>query len=135
MMLLAVSVQGMAAITAGMRGPAHFHAAIEAAAASAATRAVHSHHARHSHAQVRHHYHLPGSDAVRIAEHSHDDPGTAAKRTPKGESASAAFVAVISEPLVLTPPDATLCIGSGGTEKLLSCTPRRIERPPRSLPA
>lgn len=180
--LLAVSVQGAAAVMS-LRGPAHFHAAAEAARAPAAARkhaapayrAHHNHHSAvisalrgaaqlrgvaetaqarvagdkhaahrphparhssdHSHDQVRRHYHLPGSEAVWVPDHAHNDTGTAAERASRVEPVGSAFVAVISEALVFTPTDATSSFAIGRAKKLVSCAPSRIERPPRHLSA
>ena len=158
--LLALCVQGIAAVISSVRGPVHVHGASRPAPASEAAQgarraghfdavlalaagyaqAVHlaprAHHAsHHHHGDAQRHYHLPGSDAVLVQGVTHDDGAMRAERTSRGESASAAFVALIPEGLVLAPVHAGAGFGIGPLEQLISCTLHRIERPPRSLSA
>jgi len=138
LLLVAVCIQGTAAVTAALRGPSHHHTAIEAASTPPARDVGamnHSHQARHSHDEVRRHYHLPGEGADLVQDHSHDDPVTAAERTSRDKPVSAPFVAVTSDFSMLTPNEEASGIAIGPAKKLLSCTPRRIERPPRPLSA
>ncbi len=136
LILLTVPVQGAAAAMAVLQGPAHYHLAMQTSRqheTSHAHAAHHSHGPQHRHDQVRRHYHLPGDGAVLVQDdHQHDNAAVQA-RTAKGESVSAAFVALISASPAFHLPDRVNDIAIGKPKKLLSCIPRRIERPPRLL--
>ncbi len=137
-MLLAVSVQGVAAATPDLRGPEHYHET--AARAPTVPQAQHRHEAHHPHhidhgrEEVRRHYHLPGEGAVLVQDHRHDDDA-AIERTAKRKSAIPAFLAVIPQRPSLAAPDLGEAFTGGRRSHFLSCIPRRIERPPRHHPA
>lgn len=136
LLLVAVCIQGTAAVTASLRGPSHHHTGTEPASTPPAPDVQtrdHSHQARHSHDEVRRHYHLPGEGADLVQDHRHDDPVTTAERTSRDKPVSAPFVAVTSDFPMFTPNDEVSSIAIGPAKKLLSCIPRRIERPPRPL--
>lgn len=147
--LLALCLQGAATGMSAVRGPSHVHA--HAAAAHpvhdrAARRAGHfdavvmlaagyvktpsTPSRAHHHDEAQHHYHLPGGDVVLVRddrnEHTH-----AMARTARGESAGAAFLALIPGALALQTVDARAGFSAGPAKKLASRPADRIERPPR----
>lgn len=141
LILVALPAQGLAAVTRALQGPAHYHSAAhastqpEAAGTAHASDHRHDSHPGHVHDRVKRHYHLPGEDAVVVQDDQQNDPAAAEARNPRGESASAAFVALIPDCPALHLPDLDQRIGRDDVKKLFGCTLRRIERPPRHLPA
>jgi hypothetical protein len=139
LILLTVPVQGAAAATAALRGPAHYHAPAQAAQNESMTHDhafASSQHVRHTHEQVRRHYHLPGDDAVVavVRDAPRDDVDAAAERSSRVELVSAAFVAVLAEALPFHALDTVTRVHPWQVRKLLSHIPSRIERPPAILP-
>lgn len=138
LILIAVPAQGLAAATAALRGPAHYHDAAPAPDRLHHASRAHAHsdphvdrHAHHAHPGLQRHYHLPGEDAVLVHDERDHDVAAAGQRAPESESGSAAFLALIPDPLAFHLPDLLDAMGIGRVKKLLSSFLRRIERPPR----
>lgn len=134
LILVAVSLQGAASVTAVLQGPAHFHLAPQAPGVHHLQHtgaAQHSDHSHHDAQQVRRHYHLPDEGAVLAPDNQPHDVAAIADRSAKGESVSAAFLAVMPESLPLNIINGINNIEMYPAKKLRSSIPRRIERPPR----
>ena len=135
--LLTLTVQGLAALTTTLRGPAHYHST----SPTPAPQAGHSHashhteRSHHAHDQVRRHYHLPGDGAIVVHDDRQHDDIAVESSNPKGESVSAAFVGLVSNSPQWHPPHLANVMDIGSAAKLRSCSLRRIERPPRFLSA
>ena len=134
LILAAVSLQGVASVTAVLQGPAHYHLAPQAPSVYHVEHTSAAQHSDHSHqgsTQVRRHYHLPDEGAVLAPDNQPNDVAAIEDRTSKGESVSAAFVALIPESPPLYILNGINNIEMYPAKKLLSTIPWRIERPPR----
>ena len=134
LILVAVSLQGVASVTAVLQGPAHYHLAPQAPSVYHVEHTSAAQHSDHSHQgskQVRRHYHLPDEGAILAPEDQLRDVAAIEDRAAKGESVSAAFVALIPESLPFNILIGINSIEIDPAKKLCSSTPWRIERPPR----
>ena len=136
LILVAVSLQGVASVTAVLQGPAHYHIAPQSPSVHHLQHTSASQHSDHSHQgskQVRRHYHLPDEGAVLAPDDQRRNVAAMEDRAVKGESVSAAFVALLPAPLPLHTRKGINSIAIDPAKKLRSSRPWRIERPPRVI--
>ena len=134
LILVAVTLQSVASVTTVLQGPAHYHIAPQSPSVHHLQHTSASQHSDHSHQgskQVRRHYHLPDEGAVLAPDDQRRNVAAIEDRAAKGESVSAAFVALIPESLPFNILIGINSIEIDPAKKLCSSTPWRIERPPR----